>query len=68
MRRMARNYGKEDDPTWIARTAVVCFTEDALRWHVKLSKDIRNDWELLEEALLDRFPAPEDRQSKYSIS
>ncbi len=61
---MARKFGKDDDPLWVARAISPCFAEEALRWHISLSKDVRNNWEALEEALVMRFPAPQQRPMK----
>ncbi|KAG8903084.1 hypothetical protein FRB99_003757 [Tulasnella sp. 403] len=40
----------------MARYATTCFSGDALRWHIKLDKEIKNDWSLLEDALIDKYP------------
>ena len=67
VRRLVRTLDKGDDPAWIAKSVEVCFEEVALRWHVSLEDEIKRDWGQLEKALLDRFTAPETRESRYLI-
>jgi hypothetical protein len=43
----------------------VCFEEDALQWHISLDDEVRQDWTQLEKALIQRFPPPENRESRF---
>ncbi|KAG8892143.1 hypothetical protein FRB99_002922, partial [Tulasnella sp. 403] len=63
IRSKAYEEGKDEDPRWMARYAATCFIGSALRWHIKLDKEIRNDWALLEDALIDKYPPVEEEIS-----
>ena len=65
VRRLARKFNKGNDPAWIAEMIWVCFEEDALQWHISLDNDVRQDWTQLEKALIQRFPPPENRESRF---
>lgn len=49
--------GKHEDQKWMASYAATCFSGPALRWHTQLDNNVKQDWALLETALLERFPA-----------
>lgn len=55
IRAKAFSEGKDSDQDWILRLVTAFLTRDALRWHVELEPSIRNDWWLLQKALLARF-------------
>ena len=48
--------GKDDDDRWMLRFATARLSGRALRWHARLDKVIRHDWDLLVQALLDEYP------------
>lgn len=60
VRRRARAADKDCDNDWIIRLVSACLAGDALRWHFSLDREIRNDWELLQQAMLARYPAFEE--------
>ncbi|KAG8893508.1 hypothetical protein FRB99_001898, partial [Tulasnella sp. 403] len=60
VRRYAFTSGKYDDDRWTAQLVAACFTGKALRWHARLSPEVRGSWSLLEQALLDHH-AEEER-------
>lgn len=62
VRKKARAEGKLRDNDWMVDLVSSCLTGDALRWYAKLKRDQRDDWDLLQEALLDRYPAGDDDQ------
>jgi len=55
LRRKIFDEGKEDDNRWIARFVATCVVGDALRWHATLDFEVRNNWELLQQAMLSRY-------------
>lgn len=56
-RSQAFEKGKHEDPKWMASFAGTCFSGLTLRWHSQLDNSVKQDWALLEPALLERFPA-----------
>jgi hypothetical protein len=51
----------------IAHAAASCFVETALWWHIDLDCEIKDDWRLLEQALVERFgPEPSSRQPAHA--
>jgi len=62
VRGKAFEQGKDlnDDTFWIAQYASTGFSGDALRWHTTLDDSTRQDWSLLEKALLKQYQRPED--------
>lgn len=55
MRKRAFEEGKEDDDAWIARYVATRVVGVALRWHASLDRSVRDDWELLQQAMLAKF-------------
>ncbi|KAG8950673.1 hypothetical protein FRC04_007298 [Tulasnella sp. 424] len=56
LRRIARAEGKLRDKEWMLDLALTCLEGDALRWHSRLPREVRNDWDALEDALLEKYP------------
>lgn len=56
LRRRARAEGKLRDKEWILDLAVSSLEGEALRWHSRLPRQVRNDWDALEDALLEQYP------------
>ncbi|KIO30385.1 hypothetical protein M407DRAFT_20458 [Tulasnella calospora MUT 4182] len=56
VRRRIRGAGKQKDNDWVIDFVSDCFVGDALRWHVSLDSSIREDWKLLEVAILAQYP------------
>ncbi|KAG9047848.1 hypothetical protein FS837_001383 [Tulasnella sp. UAMH 9824] len=52
----ALDEGKYDDARWTAAFASACLVGDALRWWASLPQNVRKDWDLLQQAILLRFP------------
>jgi len=50
---------KDEDDRWLARFAATRLEGDAYRVYVKLDNDVRRSWDLLRQALLERYPASE---------
>ncbi|KAG8925272.1 hypothetical protein FRC01_010419, partial [Tulasnella sp. 417] len=46
--------GKLKDQEWITTFASVSFAGKALRWYRRLPRQTRQDWELLQEAILEK--------------
>jgi hypothetical protein len=55
--KIVQKYGKRKDSAWIANGVDGCFSGEALRWHAQLDGEIKDDWTLLERALLERYPS-----------
>lgn len=53
----ALDEGKYDDARWTAAFASACLVGDALRWWASLPLNVRKDWDLLQQAILLRFPS-----------
>ncbi|KAG8893293.1 hypothetical protein FRB99_002071, partial [Tulasnella sp. 403] len=60
----AREQNKLRDERWILDLVEVSFEGNALRWFTKLDPAVRSNWDLLQEALLDRFPASDLGEAK----
>ncbi|KAG8896464.1 hypothetical protein FRC00_005922, partial [Tulasnella sp. 408] len=56
VRQIILDAGKQKDNEWIITLVSGCFVGDALRWHVSLDSSIREDWSLLEVAILAQYP------------
>lgn len=52
----ALDEGKYDDARWTAAFASACLVGDALRWSASLPLNVRKDWDLLQQAILLRYP------------
>ncbi|KAG8906556.1 hypothetical protein FRB99_006670 [Tulasnella sp. 403] len=65
VRQRALAAGKQRDNDWIIDFVTSCFIGDALRFHTTLDEEVRNNWWLLQCALLQRYPAPEERIVDY---
>ncbi|KAG8902969.1 hypothetical protein FRB99_003860, partial [Tulasnella sp. 403] len=63
----ARKQNKLRDETWILDLVQVSLAEKALRWFIKLDPAIRSSWDLLQEALIDRFPSSESEEGSSTI-
>ncbi|KAG8894769.1 hypothetical protein FRB99_001004, partial [Tulasnella sp. 403] len=57
VRRKAVDEGKLQDPVWMANNATGAFAGDALRWYDTLDKETKGNWDLLQTALFERYPA-----------
>jgi len=70
VRRVALAQGRSRDDVWMADLASSCMIDDALEWHIDLDRNIRDSWELLQQALLTQYSAPrvsETSESKFLI-
>lgn len=56
VRQRIRDAGKHQDNDWIITFVSDCFVGNALRWHVSLDSGIREDWKLLQVAILAQYP------------
>ncbi|KAG8906559.1 hypothetical protein FRB99_006673 [Tulasnella sp. 403] len=65
VRQRALAAGKQRDNDWIIDFVTPCFIGDALRFHATLDEEVRNNWWLLQCALLQKYPAPEERVVNY---
>ena len=55
--------GKESDDQWMAKLAMHYMAKGALRWYtVQLEPEVQESWKLLRKALMDHYPAPEQRE------
>ncbi|KAG8946977.1 hypothetical protein FRC04_011273 [Tulasnella sp. 424] len=63
--RIALAANKSNDSSWKADLASTAFSGEALRWFRSLSPKIQNDWDALQDALLERY-APEQSLPDYS--
>jgi len=54
---------KADDDFWIAKQIYPCFRGKALRWYLKQPRNVREDWELLQQALTQEWPLVEEESS-----
>ncbi|KAG8906557.1 hypothetical protein FRB99_006671 [Tulasnella sp. 403] len=68
VRQRALAAGKQRDNDWIIDFVTGCFTGDALRFYATLDEEVRNDWWLLHGALLQRYPAQEERFAGHRSS
>jgi len=59
----ARREGKTRDNEWIVDFVSICFAGKALRWYRKLDREIRGDWDKLQDAMLDEYPEEEERST-----
>ncbi|KIO17952.1 hypothetical protein M407DRAFT_32367 [Tulasnella calospora MUT 4182] len=55
IKKRAYSKGKHQDNAWIRDFVSICFAKKALRWYVRLDPETRNDWELLQRAILDEY-------------
>lgn len=58
IRRQAFQSDKLEDDQWIANYAATCLGGDALKWYSALDPEVRGNWKVLEEKLLERFTPP----------
>ncbi|KAG8906555.1 hypothetical protein FRB99_006669 [Tulasnella sp. 403] len=65
VRQRALAAGKQRDNDWIIDFVTPCFIGDALRFHATLDDDVQDNWRLLQRALLQKYPAPEERVVDY---
>jgi len=63
VRRKAFAEGKQLDNQWIAQFAAISFSGKALRWHNGLDEATRQDWGLLEKAMLLEYTS-DDKEKK----
>lgn len=56
VRRRAFAEGRQRDQAWMADYAATCLKGNAVRWFQALDREVREDWELLSRALLERWP------------
>lgn len=54
--------GRESDNDWICRFVAARVVGEALRWHASLNQEVRNDWELLQQAMFVRYPTRNDEE------
>ncbi|KIO33722.1 hypothetical protein M407DRAFT_177397 [Tulasnella calospora MUT 4182] len=57
----AKAAGKLRDNGWIIDEVSVAFAGDALRWYIELDEETRNDWWLLQRAIIQKYPPPPQR-------
>ncbi|KAG9040506.1 hypothetical protein FS837_000528 [Tulasnella sp. UAMH 9824] len=55
VRRKAFEAGKSRDKEWMADYAVSCFADDALKWSIKVHRDVLEDWDVLQRALMEEY-------------
>ncbi|KIO28416.1 hypothetical protein M407DRAFT_22462 [Tulasnella calospora MUT 4182] len=55
IKKRAYSKGKHKDNVWITEFISICFAKKALRWYIRLDPETRNDWELLQRAILDEY-------------
>lgn len=55
VRQRIRDAGRQKDNDWIITFVSDCFVGEALRWHVTLDSRVREDWKLLQVAILAQF-------------
>lgn len=60
VRKAAFAAGMIRDDAWMADFASTCLDGPALRYYESLSPDIQSDWRLLRQALLARYPLPDE--------
>ncbi|KAG8989288.1 hypothetical protein FRB90_002324 [Tulasnella sp. 427] len=58
IRRQAFQSDKLEDDQWIANYAATCLGGEAFKWYSSLEPEIRSNWRMLEEKLLERFTPP----------
>jgi len=63
VRLRVRSESRTDDNDWIVQFVSTCFARNALRWYITLDHDVQNDWDRLQKALLDKYPAVDDIRS-----
>ena len=56
VRFIALTEDKEDDDQWMLDFATARLSSKALRWHSRLDREIRKNWDLLVQALMDEYP------------
>ncbi|KAG8902934.1 hypothetical protein FRC01_009403 [Tulasnella sp. 417] len=61
VRRKAFEAGKSRDKDWMADYAVSCFADDALKWSMRVHRDVLEDWDVLQRALMEEY-------CKYQVS
>ncbi|KIO18290.1 hypothetical protein M407DRAFT_246514, partial [Tulasnella calospora MUT 4182] len=59
VREVAFAAGRIRDDAWMADFASTCLDGSALRYYENLGSDIQSDWRLLRQALLTRYPPPD---------
>lgn len=59
---------KSQDDQWIAMLAGTAFTGRALRWYRTLSNSVRNSWEGLQNALLEKYQSPGEDATSIPIT
>lgn len=64
VRKAAFAQQKLDDSKWMAQFASICLEGDALRWHTKLDNATKNEWPLLEAALLQQYPREDEQRGR----
>ncbi|KAG9040505.1 hypothetical protein FS837_000527 [Tulasnella sp. UAMH 9824] len=55
VRRKALEAGKSRDKEWMADYAVSCFADDALKWSMNVHRDVLEDWDVLQRALMQEY-------------
>ncbi|KAG8894527.1 hypothetical protein FRB99_001199 [Tulasnella sp. 403] len=68
IRRYAFSQGKLKDNEWMALFASTCLSGKALRWHKKLDKETKENWDLLETALLEKWSTGDSDPDNPSFS
>lgn len=53
---------KTDDNRWIAAYAATRLLGKALRWFSRQDKTVKQDWSVLQVALLDQYPPSDDEE------
>ncbi|KAG8954568.1 hypothetical protein FRC00_005789, partial [Tulasnella sp. 408] len=55
VRRKALEVGKSRDKEWMADYAVSCFADDALKWSMNVHRDVLENWDVLQQALMEEY-------------
>lgn len=64
VQRNARSEGKTRDQQWILDLVDSCMDGNALRWYLKRDPSIRNSWDALQLAILDKWSESGDSSSR----
>ena len=64
VRLQARVANRMHDHVYMARWASSCMVGAALRWYVALPKEVKYDWDELEQALVAEYPINNEARSR----
>ncbi|KAG8943840.1 hypothetical protein FRC04_002463 [Tulasnella sp. 424] len=60
--RRARDARRQGDSRWIVEFVQTCLAAEALRWYATLEPDVQDNWRLLQQAILNRWPGDGNTQ------